>query len=68
MAERSQSFGSGEEERRCVCGSLLARLSESGVELKCRRCKRVVVIPWSAATTWHGVHVEWEQGASAATD
>jgi len=30
---------------RCHCGSLLARLVEGGVELKCRRCKRVVVIP-----------------------
>ena len=30
---------------RCHCGSLLARLVEGGVELKCRRCKRVVVVP-----------------------
>ncbi len=32
---------------RCVCGSLLARLVLGGVELKCRRCKRTVVIPFS---------------------
>ena len=25
---------------RCCCGSLLARLVNDGVELKCRRCKR----------------------------
>ena len=30
---------------RCSCGNLLARLVASGVELKCRRCKRIVVLP-----------------------
>ena len=30
---------------RCLCGNLLARLVEGGVELKCRRCKRTVVVP-----------------------
>jgi len=30
---------------RCCCGSLLARLIAGGVELKCRRCKRQVVVP-----------------------
>ncbi len=29
------------EEARCGCGSLLARVIEGEVELKCRRCKRV---------------------------
>jgi hypothetical protein len=29
---------------RCHCGSLLARLVPQGVEIKCRRCKRRVVI------------------------
>jgi len=33
------------ESLRCDCGSLLARLVEDGVEIKCRRCKRRVVIP-----------------------
>jgi len=33
---------------RCCCGSLLARLVDDGVELKCRRCKRQVVIPFTA--------------------
>jgi hypothetical protein len=31
---------------RCTCGSLLARLVASGVELKCRRCKRIVLLPF----------------------
>src|SRR5215471_6420478 len=30
---------------RCGCGSLLARLVSQGVELKCRRCKRQVILP-----------------------
>ena len=33
---------------RCLCGSLVARRVREGVELKCRRCKRVLVVPWSA--------------------
>jgi phage FluMu protein Com len=33
------------EDLRCACGSLLARRVPDGVELKCRRCKRTVVIP-----------------------
>jgi hypothetical protein len=32
---------------RCVCGSLLARLVDGGVELFCRRCKRT---HWIALT------------------
>jgi hypothetical protein len=28
-----------------MCGSLLARLVPQGVELKCRRCKRQVIVP-----------------------
>jgi len=35
------------EDRRCLCGSLLARLVAGGVELRCRRCKRTVVVPLS---------------------
>jgi len=37
---------------RCACGSLLARLAEAGVELKCRRCKRTVLLPWPRAGRW----------------
>jgi|GEM_PF-2601905 len=32
-------------EFRCHCGSLLARLVEGGVELKCRRCKQTTWLP-----------------------
>jgi hypothetical protein len=30
---------------RCCCGSLLARMVAEGVEIKCRRCKRQVILP-----------------------
>lgn len=33
------------QDMRCSCGSLLARLVSGGVELKCRRCKRTMVLP-----------------------
>ena len=35
----------GEKPFRCLCGSLLARLVPEGVELKCRRCKRRIIVP-----------------------
>jgi hypothetical protein len=40
-AELTQEEGS----LRCCCGNLLARLVAEGVELKCRRCKRRVIVP-----------------------
>ena len=36
---------SSSTELRCTCGSLLARFVAGGVELKCRRCKRAVIVP-----------------------
>lgn len=33
---------------RCHCGSLLARRIGSSVELKCRRCKRTLLIPFES--------------------
>jgi phage FluMu protein Com len=32
---------------RCACGSLLAKMTPSGIEIKCRKCKRVQIIPYS---------------------
>jgi hypothetical protein len=29
---------------RCTCGSLLARVFPGGVELKCRRCRRSLMV------------------------
>jgi hypothetical protein len=36
-------------ECRCLCGSLVARRVPAGVELKCRRCKRTIVLPLDVA-------------------
>ena len=33
-------------EERCLCGNLLAKVSLDGVEILCRRCKRIHLIPW----------------------
>jgi phage FluMu protein Com len=48
-------------DERCLCGSLVAKLSPKGVEILCRRCKRIHVIPWSEerelATTAPRQHV-----------
>jgi len=33
---------------RCFCGSLLARVTPHGIQLKCRRCKRTMLVPLAA--------------------
>ncbi len=33
-------------DERCVCGHLVAKVTPRGVEVLCRRCKRVHRIPW----------------------
>jgi phage FluMu protein Com len=33
-------------EERCLCGNLIAKVSLDGVEILCRRCKRIHLIPW----------------------
>jgi len=32
-------------DERCECGNLLARTSLSVIEIKCRKCKRIIEIP-----------------------
>ena len=46
---RAQACGA--DDMRCGCGNLLARWVEGGVELKCRRCKRTVVLPVEGASS-----------------
>lgn len=45
--ERSQAV-----ETRCECGQLIAKVCGQGLELKCKRCKRIIVIPFSAIEGW----------------
>jgi len=39
-------------ETRCECGQLIAKVRGQGLELKCKRCKRIVVIPFSSIEGW----------------
>jgi phage FluMu protein Com len=32
-------------DERCECGNLLCKISTETVEIKCRRCKRIHIIP-----------------------
>ncbi len=41
-----------EKEARCECGQLIAKLLAGGIELKCKRCKRIVTIPFTAIEGW----------------
>ncbi len=36
-------------DERCACGNLVAKVTSDGVEILCRRCKRVHRIPWRRA-------------------
>ena len=54
-------------ESRCACGSLLARVGPDGVELKCRRCRRLVLIPWNTGLRWHDLDVSWDEPSAAPT-
>jgi phage FluMu protein Com len=42
-------------ETRCECGQLIAKVRGQGLELKCKRCKRIVVIPFSSVKGWNTV-------------
>ncbi len=42
-------------EARCECGQLIAKLRSDGVELKCKRCKRIVLIPFATMEDAAGV-------------
>jgi phage FluMu protein Com len=35
-------------EARCHCGQLVAKVSDNGIELKCKRCKRLILLPFSS--------------------
>jgi hypothetical protein len=44
VSAEPRTIAAAEDECRCLCGSLVARLVEDGVELKCRRCKRTLLV------------------------
>ena len=55
--------GGNARDARCGCGSLLARWLDNGVELKCRRCKRMVIVDVRARR----IEVLTDKGAEAPT-
>lgn len=46
------SDGCQSNETRCECGQLIAKVRGQGLELKCKRCKRIIVIPFTAIEGW----------------
>jgi phage FluMu protein Com len=46
------------QEVRCGCGCLVAKLLRMGIELKCRRCKRMALIPFNAFKDGEAVTVK----------
>ncbi len=44
---QAQLLGRIADEFRCDCGQLMARWLQEGIQLKCKRCRRLVVIPFS---------------------
>ena len=53
MSLSSHSADCGET--RCECGQLIAKVGGQGLELNCKRCKRIVVIPFSSIKGWNTV-------------
>ena len=49
-------FGEGrlalDRETRCECGQLIAKAQMDGIQLKCKRCKRIVTIPFASIGGW----------------
>ena len=57
MVSTTSSMGHSADcgETRCECGQLIAKVRGEGLELKCKRCKRIVVIPFSSIKGWSTV-------------
>lgn len=47
MSEKARSDPGHAEECRCLCGRLLARWVSDSIQLKCKRCRRIVTIPFT---------------------
>jgi len=55
FTKTAQSRREESAETRCECGQLIAKVRGKGIELKCKRCKRIVVIPFSSIEGWSTV-------------
>jgi len=54
-SKSSQSGCGPRSETRCECGQLIAKVVGGRLELKCKRCKRIVIIPFSSIAGWSSV-------------
>jgi phage FluMu protein Com len=52
MISRSAQPVADVSETRCECGQLIAKVRGQALELKCKRCKRIVIIPFNAIEGW----------------
>ncbi len=52
-AQRTQTLHPTDPDIRCLCRNLLGRTMPHGIEVKCRRCKRIHVIPLSILDELH---------------
>jgi len=51
---------------RCPCGSVMARVTVAGLELKCRRCKRVITVAVPRTSrAWIAVDLHDQKGPAA---
>lgn len=55
MPEPSSESTVEASETRCECGQLIAKVRDQRLELKCKRCKRIVIIPFSSIEGWSTV-------------
>lgn len=39
--------GQNKIEFRCECGNLIFKVKDEGIELNCKRCKRIRLVPFS---------------------
>jgi phage FluMu protein Com len=51
-SKTSRSVHEEAAETRCECGQLIAKVRGNGLELKCKRCKRIVHISFNAIEGW----------------
>ncbi len=52
-----------DEQVRCCCGKLLAKQTDTGIVLKCTRCKREIVIAFLCPHKKDGEQAaEWREG------
>ncbi len=55
ISQTESTTCSPDNETRCECGQLIAKVRGQGLELKCKRCKRIVVIPFSSIEGWSAI-------------